>query len=75
MQEYVEAMCEIKKRIIASPVLVQPNPSKQFKLEVDMSQIATGVILYQRGPSTLRPDGTEKPGTCHPVGFHFQKFS
>jgi len=68
-------MREIKKHITASPVLVQPNPSKQFELEVDASQIATGAILYQRGPPTMRPDGTEKPGARHPVGFHFQKFS
>jgi len=74
-QNCVEAMHKIKKRITASPVLMQSNPSKQFELEVDASQIAIGAILYQRGPPTTQPDGTEKPGARHPVGFHSQKFS
>jgi len=73
MQNCVEAMCKIKKRITASPVLVQPNPSKQFELEVDASQIATGAILYQRGPPTMRPDGTEKTWCKTPSGIPLPK--
>jgi len=74
-QECIDAMREIKRRITSSPVLVRPDPSKQFKLEVNTSQIATGAILYQQGPPSTQPDGTEKPGAQHPVGFHSQKFS
>jgi len=59
----------------SATALVQPDPSKQFELEVNASQIATGAILYQQGPPGIRPDGTEKPGAWHPVGFHSQKFS
>jgi len=29
---------------------IRPDPSKQFELEVNASQIVTGAILYQRGP-------------------------
>jgi len=74
-QECKEALWELKWRVTTVPALVQPDSSKQFKLEVDASQIATGAILYQRGPPGIRPDGTDKPGTCHPMGFHLQKFS
>jgi len=74
-QECKDALRDIKKRITTAPVLVQPDPSKQFELEVDASQIATGAILYQRGPKTTLPDGREKPSARHPVGFHSQKFS
>jgi len=74
-QECKEALRELKRRVTTAPALVQPDTSKQFKLEVDASQIATGAILYQRGPPGIRPDGTEKPGARHPVGFHSQKFS
>jgi len=74
-QECIDAMREIKQRITSAPVLIRPDPSKQFKLEVDTSQITTGAILYQQGPPSTRPDGTEKPGAWHPVGFHSQKFS
>ena len=74
-QDCIQAVRELKKHITAAPVLVRPDPSKQFELEVDALQIATGAILYQRGPPVQRPDGTEKPGPCHPVGFHSQKFT
>jgi len=73
------AQCEAQDKIITlitgSPVLVKPDPSRQFKLEVDTSQIGTGVILYQRDPPTTCADGTEKPGPYRPVGFHSQKFT
>jgi len=62
-QECKEALRELKRRVTTAPALVQPDTSKQFELEVDASQIATGAILYQRGPPGIRPDGTEKPGT------------
>jgi len=71
----IAAVRELKKRITSAPVLICPDPSKQFELEVDASQIATGAILYQRGPPITRPDGTEKPGPRHPCGFHSQKFT
>jgi len=74
-QECKNALQELKRRVTTAPALVQPDPSKQFELEVDASQIATGAILYQQGPPGMRPDGTEKPGARHPVGFHSQKFS
>jgi len=69
------AVRELKKRITSAPVLIRPDPSKQFELEVDASQIATGAILYQRGLPITQPDGTEKPGPRHPCSFHSQKFT
>jgi len=74
-QECKDTLRELKQRVTTAPALVQPDPSKQFELEVDASQIVTGAILYQRGPPGIRPDRTNKPGTHHPVGFHSQKFS
>ena len=48
-QDCIQAVRELKKHITAAPVLICPDPSKQFELEVDASQIATRAILYQRG--------------------------
>ena len=41
------AQQEIIKQITNPPVLVKPNPDKQFELEVDASQIGTSAVLYQ----------------------------
>ena len=49
-QDCIQAVRELKKHITAAPVLVRPDPSRQFELEVNASQIATRAILYQRGP-------------------------
>jgi len=65
---------EIIRLIMHPPVLVKPDPLRQFELEVDTSQIGTGAILYQRDPPTKHEDGTEKLGPWRPVGFHSQKF-
>ena len=77
--EWGPAQCEAQDKIITlitnAPVLVKPNPSRQFELEVDSSQIGTGAILYQRDPPITHADGTEKPGPRRPVGFHSQKFT
>jgi hypothetical protein len=72
--EQQEAQNKIIDLITNAPILAQPDPSRQFELEVDASQIGTGAILYQRDPpSTVK--GTEKAGARRPIGFHSQKFT
>ena len=39
--------------ITHAPILARPDPSRQFELEADASQISTGAILYQRDLSRL----------------------
>jgi len=73
--EQLEAQNKIIHAITHAPVLIKPDPSCQFELEVDASQIGTGAILYQRDPPTVKPNGKEKPGPRRPVGFHSQKFT
>jgi len=45
--EQQEAQEKLIDLITNAPILVKPNLSRQFELEVDASQIATGAILYQ----------------------------
>jgi len=73
--EQLEAQNKIIHTITYAPVLVKPDPSWQFKLEVDTSQIGTGAILYQQDPPTIHTNGKEKLGLQWLVGFHFQKFT
>jgi len=73
--EQQAAQEQIIYAITNPPVLVKPDPSRQFKLEVDASQIGMGAILYQQDPPTKQENGTEKPGPRRPVGFHSQKFT
>ena len=61
-KEQCDAQEAIIQLITHAPILAQPDPSRQFELETDASQIGTGAILYQRDPPTTLPDGTEKPG-------------
>ena len=70
-----QAIRDLKKAITTAPILIHPDTSKQFELEVDTSAIATGAILYQRDPPVTLPSGKEKPGPRRPVGFHSQKFT
>ena len=57
-----QAVRDLKKAVTTAPVLIHPDTSKQFELEVDASAIATGAILYQRDPPVTLPSGKEKPG-------------
>jgi hypothetical protein len=62
MDKCHQAVCDLKKAVTTAPVLIQPDTSKQFKLEVDASAIATEAVLYQRDPAVTLPNGKEKPG-------------
>ena len=57
-----QAVQNLKKAVTSAPVLVRPDPNRQFELEVDASAIATGAILYQRDPPVTLPSSKEKPG-------------
>ena len=73
--EQQAAQEELIHQVTHAPVLVRPDPSHQFELEVDASQIATGGILYQRDPPVTLPNGKKKAGPCCPIGFTSAKFS
>jgi len=60
--EQLEAQNKIIHAITHAPVLVKLDPSRQFKLEVDASQISTGTILYQQDPPTTHANSKEKLG-------------
>jgi hypothetical protein len=53
---------ELKKAVTTALVLIHLDTTKQFELEVDMSAIMTGAVLYQRDPSITLSSGKEKPG-------------
>jgi hypothetical protein len=45
--ECTEALDHLIHIVTSEPVLIPPNTSRQFILEVDASQYATGAILFQ----------------------------
>jgi hypothetical protein len=51
--------------VTSDPVLQRADQEKPFELEVDVSQFALGVILYQR-------DGK---GKLRPVAYHSKTFN
>ena len=54
-----EAFETLRKRITSEPVLKQPQLEQQFKVEVDASGYAIGVVLMQR----------DEKGKRHPVAY------
>ena len=52
----------LRERIISEPVLIQPDLSKPFEIEVDSSGFARGAVLLQWG----------KDNKKHPVAFYSQ---
>ncbi|QRV96463.1 Retrotransposable element Tf2 protein [Ceratobasidium sp. AG-Ba] len=54
-----DAFLKLKEALRTAPVLIQPDPEKQYFLECDASDYATGAVLSQIGPD----------GKMHPIGF------
>jgi hypothetical protein len=55
-----EAFENLHQRITSEPVLIQPNLTKPFELEVDASGFALGAVLTQKG----------EDGKKHPIGYY-----
>ena len=52
----------LREHIVSEPVLIQPDLSKPFELEVDSSGFARGAVLLQRGADNKK----------HPIAFYSQ---
>jgi hypothetical protein len=55
-----DAFETLRQRITSEPVLIQPDLTKPFELEVDTSGFALGAVLTQRGNN----------GKKHPIGYY-----
>ncbi len=55
-----QAFDNLRRQVMAEPVLKQLELDKPFKLEVDTSGFAVGAVLLQRG----------KDNKCHPIGYY-----
>jgi len=64
-QEEMDSFQSLKKSLVESPILIQPDVSKEFILECDASDFATGAILNQIGTD----------GKAHPVAFYSKTLS
>ncbi|XP_048027531.1 integrin alpha-M-like [Megalobrama amblycephala] len=42
------AFTKLKSRFVSAPILVAPDPSRQFVVEVDASEVGVGAVLSQR---------------------------
>lgn len=52
--EAEKSFLKLKNRFTSAPILVNPDPSRQFIVEVDASDIGVGAVLSQRSPSDLK---------------------
>ena len=44
-----QAFETLKRRVTMEPILIHPDPTKQYTLEVDASGSALGAVLSQKG--------------------------
>ena len=56
---------ELKKKVTSAPILIFPDPEKQYKVEMDASNYAYGGVLSQQG----------EDGKWHPVAFLSKSFT
>ena len=59
------AFCELKARFSSAPILVLPDPSRSFIVEVDASEVGVGAILSQRATD----------GKIHPCAFYSHRLT
>ncbi len=50
-EQALEAFEKLKSRFVSAPILKNPDPSRQYIVEVDASEVGVGAILSQRSPS------------------------
>jgi RNase H-like domain found in reverse transcriptase/Reverse transcriptase (RNA-dependent DNA polymerase) len=70
--ECTQALEWLKSIVTTELVLVPPDQERQFILEVDASQFATGAILYQADKKMTDQKGNP---ILRPCGYHLQTFS
>ena len=61
-----EAFLELKHRFTSAPILVHPDPTRQFVVEVDASETGVGAVLSQRSPLD---------GKLHPCAYYSRRLS
>lgn len=61
-----EAFDKLKQRFTTAPILSFPDPSKQFVVEVDASEVGVGAVLSQR---------QGEPPKLHPCAFFSRRLS
>ncbi|XP_073693997.1 uncharacterized protein [Garra rufa] len=60
------AFANLKSRFVSAPILVTPDPSRQFVVEVDASEVGVGAVLSQRSPADDK---------MHPCAFFSHRMS
>jgi len=60
------AFSNLKSRFVSAPILVAPDPSRQFVVEVDASEVGVGAVLSQRAATDDK---------MHPCAFFSHRLS
>ncbi len=60
------AFAKLKRRFVSAPILIAPDPTRQFVVEVDASEVGVGAVLSQRASSDDK---------VHPCAFFSHRLS
>ncbi len=60
------AFTNLKSRFVSAPILIAPDPTRQFVVEVDASEVGVGAVLSQRSSSDDK---------MHPCAFFSHRLS
>ena len=74
MEHQTKVFEELKTCMCQSPVLMQPDFTKQFFLQVDASAYGVGAILSQEGEQTPAMQQRTKP-ILHPIAYYSAMFT
>ena len=54
-ESYLKAFCELKEKLVSTPLIISLDWSKPFEVMCDGSGVTLGVVLGQRRDKVLHP--------------------
>jgi hypothetical protein len=74
-EKQTKAFEELKRRMCANPVLIQPNFNRRFYLQCDASAYGVGAVLSQEGEHLTPSLAKRSKPVLHPIAYYSATFT